>query len=402
MHIARDQDRPVRADLMPARRFAGERLVLLCLATTLLVGFKPTTHIHSSHQVLNQGAVVRLESGLSYPKRAEAQDALTGFPTFYRGGVVGPDGFPDILFGQGTIHPDNRCHNDTPPGASCSTSDGSITYEWLGWIYDQGRRTYESRIAAARAESGSTRTQLEEEAKRVLAFTYGYLTHAAGDVFAHTLVNRYAIGIFPSVSEMVSSAASGGEHHKIGIRHIVVEGYIGNHTPAADRRLDAPHDFIVRTFIRDRDPAPANRCDGGAITVPTPLARGTHFDDFLKLRSALCTYQAGLDTSIGADELLECANPIDALLGQCVAEEVVNALKKAYANAWIDDIDDGLSAWPRMSLDVARALFDAEDHERAKTVATEFAELHILSMVGLPDAVGGGIYLAAKVGEAHT
>ncbi len=37
---------------------------------------------------------------------------------------------------------------------------------------------------------------------RILAFAYGYLTHAAGDMWAHTLVSDVAGGVFPSVGEL--------------------------------------------------------------------------------------------------------------------------------------------------------------------------------------------------------
>ena len=37
----------------------------------------------------------------------------------------------------------------------------------------------------------------------VLAFVYGFLMHADGDVWAHTFVNHYAKGVFPSLVDHV-------------------------------------------------------------------------------------------------------------------------------------------------------------------------------------------------------
>ena len=34
------------------------------------------------------------------------------------------------------------------------------------------------------------------------AFTYGFVTHAAGDMWGHTLINDFAGGVFPPFSEL--------------------------------------------------------------------------------------------------------------------------------------------------------------------------------------------------------
>ena len=78
-----------------------------------------------------------------------------------RAGAVGPDGFPDMWTGQAFIHPN--------------------TGPWLRHLW-----------ASASADNSQP----------VWGFTYGYLVHCAGDVFAHDWVNSYAGRAFPSMLEV--------------------------------------------------------------------------------------------------------------------------------------------------------------------------------------------------------
>ena len=81
---------------------------------------------------------------------------------------------------------------------------------------------------------------------RQRAFAYGYLTHAAGDVFAHTYVNTYTGDFF--------DLADGQEAE---IRHMALEEFMKKHMPpirdVAGNTLDAQ--AIVEApaaFVRDR------------------------------------------------------------------------------------------------------------------------------------------------------
>ena len=110
--------------------------------------------------------------------------------------MIGPDGFPDLTYGQSVIHTVK-------------------TGEWLRHIFTK----------AWQAQADSTYSA--DEKGQILAFTYGFLTHAAGDVWAHTFVNDFALGVFPSVPEILSSVQAAS----IAFRHLVVEGYIGDALP---------------------------------------------------------------------------------------------------------------------------------------------------------------------------
>ena len=83
------------------------------------------------------------------------------------------DGFPDLVMGQGVIHP-----NDTGT--------------WLNRILDMAW--------SAQEEDSFSIT----EKSQLLAFAYGFLVHAGGDLWAHTLVNEFSEGPFPEIPGILS------------------------------------------------------------------------------------------------------------------------------------------------------------------------------------------------------
>ena len=125
--------------------------------------WKPYTHNFSAEQarldVIADGQVT-IENR-AYPVHPAVVAALRDWPQFYNAGVIGPDGFPDLTYGQAVIHPKK-------------------TGEWLRHIYN---RAWTAQTDAS--YSGAERSQ-------ILAFAYGFLTHGAGDMWAHTLVNDIA------------------------------------------------------------------------------------------------------------------------------------------------------------------------------------------------------------------
>ena len=110
--------------------------------------------------------------------------------------LVGPDGFPDFVMGQSVVHPID-------------------TGVWMQRILDMA-------WAAQKDPSYTPDEQLQ-----ILAFAYGYATHAAGDHFAHNLVNEFADGIYPSTSDVLSNT----DDLANAVRHFIVEG----HTSATPR-----------------------------------------------------------------------------------------------------------------------------------------------------------------------
>ena len=199
-------------------------LVFLALATTALatapaaMAWKPFAHNYIGYQAYNDAVAgctnqspcqgsVKIGND-RYPINPVLADALYKEPAYYNAGVVGPDGFPDLAFGQSVIHPEH-------------------TGAWLQYIYNAAWAAPNARDAHGKL----LYTALED--KQILAFTYGFLTHAAGDMWGHTLINDFAGGLFPSVGEVTKSRDAA----LIALRHIVAEGYAGSATPGWDRTI---------------------------------------------------------------------------------------------------------------------------------------------------------------------
>lgn len=123
--------------------------------------------------------------GEKYEVRPEVREALLNYSHAYRLGSIGPDGFPDLVGAQMTTHPGVP----EKPG-------GWVTDDWLRWVMGHAERPEE------------------------VAFAYGYLTHAASDVFAHTYVNTYAGDFFSFADEQ-----------EVELRHMALENFILEHQP---------------------------------------------------------------------------------------------------------------------------------------------------------------------------
>ena len=178
-------------------------------------------------------------------------EAVLRYPDQYYAGAVGPDGFPDLTYGQRIIHP-------------------SDTGTWATRILDM----------AWAAQSSDAFTA--DEKLQILAFAYGYATHMAGDVFSHTLTNEFAEGVFPAIFDIVLGETSDRDAAN-AIRHILAETYIADATPGldgtGDRGLlpdgdlatdlsfgltyDAPMRYIYETFTAPFPGDPTSPADTG-------------------------------------------------------------------------------------------------------------------------------------------
>ena len=247
-------------------------------------------------------------NGEEYPVPPEVVAALIAHPASYNAGVVGPDAYPDSVTGQKVIHPE-------------------FTGQWL-------RHT----LNRAWDAQGDPNYSADEKGQ-ILAFAYGYLTHAAGDMWAHTLVNDFAQGVFPSFAEI------GGDPAKvaIAIRHIILEGYIADATPGFDGN---PNRALVPTEVNedgapqvsdDSTPrvafrAPPNRFlwetfigrapdITGMLTLPLPgqptAYRGPLLEFFFDLRNDLHA-EAGANSNW--EELLDDFGTLQARIDTVVEE----------------------------------------------------------------------------------
>lgn len=431
-------------------------ILILFLTSTLLLlqqsqaeAWKPHTHVYAADQVWTDAVLdgrVNI-AGVDYAIRPEIVAALSDWPEYYNAGVIGPDGFPGIVFGQSILHPEN-------------------TGAWLRYVLS----------SAWRAQSDPSYTP--DEKSQILAFAYGFLTHAAGDTWGHSLVNDFAQEIFPPIIEIVTDE----EMAKVVLRHIIVEGYVAGGIPGYDTNpergtapngdvsgdstpgilFDAPHRFIFETLIDPQNGAPSHD-------------RGVLIDQFLALRGALqaelgSTPSAPLETLVQeldrAEENLRnmrlaaraareacdisrhpevlvpssndnknCLSALNELgitnvnaFGESIngaikaAEEsselTAERLKDGYIAAWIEDIDTGLEHWSELGLAITNGLFDPQskrdleneicrftggeetllraDCESAvrtidviNALSQDYINDYMLAMLGLPDSAGG-------------
>jgi hypothetical protein len=443
-------------------RTAVLTVVIFALTASLLMvvppasAWKPYTHVFTGDSAwddaVDDGRVTIEGRGYALPPRLV--QALAQKRAWYNAGVVGPDGFPDLVMGQSVIHPEN-------------------TGQWLNHVLD-------SAWAAQGSSAYSDGEQLE-----ILAFAYGFLTHAAGDMWSHTIVNNFSMGVFPGPSEILSEPAKAA----IALRHIIVEGYIGDATPGYDgnhhrgpapglnedgdpdisddatRGLDfaAPPDkFIYDVFV-------ARGTDAGGLHTQAlpgqPTAdRGPLLEFFYDLRNDLAA-EAGTNSNIQqainaynglqaaiAEVEAECSFPPDPIecpiaLGVLgfetfaaftssvanLVEAAVEAVIDAYLAAWVEDIDDGLRHWGQIGLAMTEGLFDPqtrrnEQNEKCGEVGSGELDLarancedalgmfdtllerlgphftttepQLLSMLGAPDFAGATIELADELSDA--
>src|SRR5690349_16952836 len=73
------------------------------------LAWKPFTHNYIGDQAyadaVDDGSVTI--DGRGYRLNGTLVQALKNYRPYYNAGVVGPDGFPDLAFGQSVIHPDH-------------------------------------------------------------------------------------------------------------------------------------------------------------------------------------------------------------------------------------------------------------------------------------------------------
>jgi hypothetical protein len=394
-------------------------VVLAVAAASLAVAppamaWKPFTHNYIGDQAyrdaIDDGRVTI--GSHSYPLDPRLVAALKRSRPYYNAGVVGPDGFPDIAFGQSVIHPEH-------------------TGKWLSYLVDKAW--------AAQRKTGPGYATTEERG-RILAFTYGYLTHAAGDMWGHTLINDFAGGVFPALGEFLAES----KKRDIVLRHIVAEGYTGAATPGWDRsrgikdratvcrlptpgtkcgdvsddqthgiQYAVPTQFVYDTLIDpdarlpvgtcgdnvddDGDGVKDDGCPGGPYTVETKdpprgaePQRGAMLDSFLDLEAGLaieaarrrfdaedCTGKSSSCTK-GTRELRvptvrgvkvlrlpssRCKAPV--FCSPSTAVDEISPVAR-YLEEWVKDIDSGLKDWPKFSLAITKALFDPQARRDAQ------------------------------------
>lgn len=340
-------------------------------------------------------------NGRDYAVDPRIVTALRNQRSFFRAGVVGPDGLPDVVYGQTVVH--------------------------VGETGDWNRHIV-GRAWAAQTDPAYSNAEREQ----ILAFAYGYMAHGAGDMWAHTFVNGFAQGVFPGLTDILTDA----DNASIALRHLIGELYIGDAAPGFDgnkdrqlvpfeanedgdpdisdtgtprQNFDAPSRFIYETFVNPENPLPfgtcADRkdddkdgtaddgCPGGPYTVGDPEPRrGKLIDFFLNLQADL---QIAESRFAYDSERTDCFGPgcssvtrnvrantvrgntstsmgIRVCEGTCLADpvdlaaDVIDNLIEAYLEAWIEDIETGLEHWTEFGLATMRAMQDPQARRDAQ------------------------------------
>ena len=374
------------------------RRALLCgvaALTTLAAvspahAWKPKTHIYLAEEALRDAIdddkVTLYETDYRTGKiigelgqfkvDPEVLAALKSAPQQYRAGVLGPDAYPDILTGQQVIHPDAA--HAVGQGAGGSNA-------WLAHLWRRGF--------------------LDNASPQVRAFTVGYLTHAAGDVFAHTFVNHFAGGEFVLTPDPTNAA-----------KHLVLEGYIGKRTPQTTSAISSSVTTGGPLSPRKREDLGMDEEDiqrktttyYGTVTQNQVSISGVESFIYRELTYAtpgsvleqkllkgsgvsrsipyiFSSLRNGLQRQVEEYDRTRMSKSGPARLAYAAA----NGPAAEYKRAWIKDIDDGLAAFPAVSHEIAKAIVYNEggsDMARAKAIMDQYVVDHLASMAGTPDA----------------
>ena len=354
--------------------------ILISLIVSFSFAWKPTTHVYLALQALEdaQDGYITLHSvnyatgeilGVigEYPVDPLILNAIRYYPAQYRAGILGPDAYPDILTGQQVIHPGNA-------------------NQWFEYLWE--------------------RAQSESDA--VKAFVLGYMTHAAGDMYGHTFINFFSGGAF---------TISPPEGPLNAIKHIVLEGYV-------DKRLDSTNmngdffevsirgveDFIY-TYMVDAKPGtylgerllPEN---GPGTEYSVPRIYSSLRENLAEDVREYYADKAAYDREFDDCDALDFTCSMTVILAEKAAYMLVNAIPTTYKEAWIEDIDTGLREWPKVSHEVAKALFfnpsRSADTTRATDLLEEYALIHLTSMSGAPDFIGITVAVMGEIISAIT
>jgi len=288
--------------------------------------WKLGTHLFAANvalaDALNDGQVTIPPYG-SIPVNADVLRALRKFPDDFRGGVVGPDAFPDIYVGQSLVHVDKSAEHDR------WTSD-----DWLQHV-----------VREARAWRSRPWDRPDQDPDRVLAFAYGFLVHAAGDVFGHSYVNDWGDG-------QPGGASYAWDWAKpiVVARHVVLESYIGKFTPATNDTIDIWPRFAAEVLIKH--PAILNHTEEGA----------PHYKHWMRLHRWLGTSieQATAEMNAGSSASLP--------YGVRCGKEPHACARKEFFESWRLDIDRGMRALVNANLVLGRAILAHRVPEGAKAL----------------------------------
>ena len=266
--------------------------------------WKINTHLFAANKALADAVTdgkVTIPPYGEFPIAASALRALRAEPAAYRAGVLAPDLFPDMYVGGWVLH------SDTPKEWNAD--------QWMRHVWTTARGWQDA-----------------GERDKVLAFAYGYLTHGAGDMFAHTYVNQKADGAWVTFT---------GPSRSTAVKHVVLEGYVGAHTPSTDLTMDVWPRFVANLLIKD-----------ARARQHMPVAR--HYQRWLEIYDWL-----GPQIEKAKKQMNNNINDDAPYWMKCTANPVACA-KKEQMESWRLDINRGFRALVDSSQTLGTELMDGE------------------------------------------
>ncbi|HVK05796.1 MAG TPA: hypothetical protein VM490_20160, partial [Armatimonadaceae bacterium] len=410
---------------------------LLATAASPAHAWKPKTHVYFAEQALkdavDNGKVTIYETDYQtgkvigtlgeFPVEPRILEALKKAPKHFRAGVLGPDAYPDIVTGQKIIHPHASHALD---GHAAGGTNSWLTHLW-NLSYGPGTQPANSTVPPI---IGIT---MRNDSPAVRAFVVGYITHAAGDMYAHTFMNHFTGGEFMLKPDPRNA-----------LKHIVLEGYIGKRTP-----------LTIDTFGTSANNPPeslAAAFPGASFSglVAEEARRRNALGNVTEMLKIVRQYEDALvtenDISITGLEMylwkeLTWARPGSVLKRQLLEveernysvpylfSELRNSLQKEvdayYARSkagqiaysathpgritfiehWIKDIDNGLQAWPKLSHELAKEFIFNETHggadlPAAKKAIDDYVKNYLVYMGPVPDIAVDALKFMASIMDA--
>ena len=259
--------------------------------------------------------------GGAFTPPPSVRSAILNNKAYFRAGAIGPDMFPDFLFGQGLIHPDHS-------GA------------WLQYMF---------------AEYGK-RPANDPERPSIYAFLLGQMMHYSADLFGHGFVNDYALGWFPSVSDLLTD-----EKRDIVTRHMMVEAYMDKMVPRSEPiDIKVPYGFLFDCFTDLK----------GIRAVIATFDEPFRSDTMSMLKKMPLYYLLNLREEIYKISQDSAVNMLD----------VTN-----YFRSWDEDIERAIRDWFATWGDIAATTVHEFDFEDAKAKVLAWKDRHLESILGIPD-----------------
>ena len=325
-----------------------------------------------------------------------------------------------------------RCHRS---GRLPRPDDGAVDHP-------PGRHRQVAQYILAKAWAAqSDPSYSAAEKSQILAFAYGFLTHAAGDMWAHTLVNELSGEVFPAVERRADEPGCCVDrhpaHHRRGVhrrrhpglrrepdRTTLADGDVSDDsTPGI--AFDSPNRFIHETLVAQNADAPSERARPAdrLLHRPAVLPRGLRltparsrcrppWTSSARARSTTeqrraCDFDART-SSTARPPCWSWASTVSSIGGSAArvrhehAGSPAKVVLDAYVNAWIADIDDGLAHWGELGLASTRALFDPQ--ARRDTQNDECGSVGQRDQrvrCNCEDGIGAGRHPAARGGPLH-